>query len=390
MQKRLNKKNNNKFFTVLLILIFLILLFILLFTINFHEINRNTDQQKASTPDTLSQTDTLLKKDSVGKDTVTKKDTFLEIPPKPKKQEKKGTLKKEEDTTQRDTSKDSTQADTLASQQPKDSVDTSKIEPVDPCKSDTLEPWVYPDPSGGLHRKLLQVYFVSNKPLAIEWKFKDENDWKKYTGSPIKIESTKTLEFTARDSCGKQMSSRSEYYEIERKESSQYCPEGMEYIKVGTNRFCIDRYEWPNKKKSVPVSYISKYGASDSCYSVEKRLCTSDEWMLACMGPYSWKYPYGQVYEPYACSTHDTSVIASGSKPECRSFFGVYDMSGGLAEWTDTRAVENRQFYYVKGGFWESGPQSSCFEKRYSYYPQNRHNPVGFRCCKDVFEPGQK
>jgi hypothetical protein len=38
----------------------------------------------------------------------------------------------------------------------------------------------------------------------------------------------------------------------------------------------------------------------------------------------------------------------------------------------------------VMGGFWQSGPRSGCFDIRYSYFPQNRHNPVGFRCCKDI------
>jgi hypothetical protein len=59
-------------------------------------------------------------------------------------------------------------------------------------------------------------------------------------------------------------------------------------------------------------------------------------------------------------------------------------MSGNLAEWTNTPSARNKQFYNVMGGFWESGRQASCFERRYSYFPQNRHNPVGFRCCADT------
>ena len=62
-------------------------------------------------------------------------------------------------------------------------------------------------------------------------------------------------------------------------------------------------------------------------------------------------------------------------------------MSGNLLEWTSTRAAENGTFTYAMGGFWESGPKSACGDKRYSYYPQNRHNPVGFRCCGDLPEP---
>jgi len=109
--------------------------------------------------------------------------------------------------------------------------------------------------------------------------------------------------------------------------------------------------------------------------------------MVACAGPYTWKYPYGQRYEPYACVTHDTMAVPAGSRPECRTFFGAFDMSGNLLEWTGTRAVENNAFTYAMGGFWESGPKSGCQDKRYSYYPQNHHNPVGFRCCSDIKEP---
>jgi formylglycine-generating enzyme required for sulfatase activity len=118
--------------------------------------------------------------------------------------------------------------------------------------------------------------------------------------------------------------------------------------------------------------------------SRSKRLCSTEEWSLACSGPHSSAYPYGRLYESHACVTGDTAAWPSGFKPECRGYFDVYDMSGNLMEWTNTRSMTNRQFYNVMGGFWESGSASDCFGARYSYYPQNRHNPVGFRCCADA------
>ncbi len=253
----------------------------------------------------------------------------------------------------------------------------------DPCREDTIPPWVYPDPSGGLHYGKASVQLKADVPCFIEWKFKDEQQWRPYDGGPIRITQDNDLCFRAKDSCGNSMDARCERYEI-RPAPTGRCPEGMEYIKVGGAEFCIDRYEWPNKKGRKPLSYISLYQAIDSCFVQEKRLCTSDEWSLACGGVYSWKYAYGDTYEPHACNTRDTSVNPSGSCPECRGYFGVFDMSGNLAEWTNTRSNKNKEFYNVMGGFWESGPQSNCFDPRYSYYPQNRHNPVGFRCCKDV------
>jgi formylglycine-generating enzyme required for sulfatase activity len=64
-------------------------------------------------------------------------------------------------------------------------------------------------------------------------------------------------------------------------------------------------------------------------------------------------------------------------------------MSGNLAEWTSTQAKRNSRYYNVMGGYWESGPASGCYATRYGYYPQNRHNPVGFRCCKDFASSGK-
>ena len=256
--------------------------------------------------------------------------------------------------------------------------------PPGPCAADTVPPWVYPDPSGGLHRKAILVTFAATKPCSIEWKQDSAGPWRVYTGDTIRIAATAALYFRAHDSCGNSMEEREERYEIKPEETSRFCPRDMEYVKVGGTVFCIDKYEWPNRLKAMPLSFISLYNAMDSCVSAGKRLCTTDEWTLACTGPYGWKYPYGTAYEPHACVSHDSTARPSGSKPECRGYFDVYDMAGNRAEWTNTRSNRNPQFYNVKGGFWESGPHSSCFEVHYSYYPQNRHNPVGFRCCKDA------
>lgn len=260
-------------------------------------------------------------------------------------------------------------------------------QPVKGCGGDTSALWVYPDPSGGLHRRKVDVLFHANRPAVVHYRFQEDTGWTKYTGDPVVISATTTLHFDAIDSCGTVMEHRSEYYEIETARSSALCAKDMEQVQVGEMNFCIDRYEWPNRRGAIPRSYVSLYQAMDSCFSVGKRLCTVEEWAVACSGPYSWKYPYGQSYEPYACGTHDSVVAPSGSRPECRSFFGLFDMAGNLLEWTSTKAVENSSFYYVTGGFWESGPKSGCHDKRYSYYPQNRHNPVGFRCCSDVSAP---
>jgi hypothetical protein len=283
-------------------------------------------------------------------------------------------------------------ADTTATpdstMQQKETSDTSSV--IDKntlgatCADDTAAPWVYPDPSGGLHRKNINVKFVSSKPCTIEWKTDSAAAWKVYKGEVLPVTRSTELIFRAHDSCGNAMAERTELYELRPQETARFCPDGMEYVSVGATKFCIDRFEWPGKKGVAPLSYISIYSAMDSCIAAGKHLCTADEWIIACTGPHGWKYPYGNAYEPRACVSHDTCSRPSGSKPECRGYFDVYDMAGNLAEWTNTRSNKNPQFYNVNGGFWESGPHTGCFDSHYSYFPQNRHNPVGFRCCKEA------
>jgi hypothetical protein len=257
------------------------------------------------------------------------------------------------------------------------------------CAQDTQTVWVYPEPSGGLHHGPVTLRFRSNKPCAIVWQFSTDTAWHEYHDEAITLDTSAVVMWNAVDSCGNEMPTREELYEIETLKKTAECPADMELVKIGTMRFCIDRYEWPNRKGVLPIGYVSLYQAGDSCFARQKRLCSSEEWSLACGGPYSWNYPYGQSYEAHACVTSDTAPRPSGMKSECRAYFGIFDMSGNLSEWTSTPAKENRQFNNVMGGFWESGPRSGCQETRYSYFPQNRHNPVGFRCCKDIAGTGK-
>jgi len=256
---------------------------------------------------------------------------------------------------------------------------------VDPCLRDTLMPWVTPDPSGGLHRGAVAVRLTPNKAgLVIEWSMDGTGNWTRYDNQPVAISKNSTLHYRATDNCGRKMDARSKRYVFDTADRSSQCPPDMEHISADGKSFCIDAYGWPNRRGVTPGSFVSLFQAMDSCFSVRKRLCTSDEWTTACAGPEKWAYTYGNVYEGNSCVVRDTMAQRSGSRPECRGYFGVFDMSGNLGEWTSTTSPHDRSFNNVMGGFWASGSQSRCADARYSYFPQNRHNPVGFRCCRDV------
>jgi formylglycine-generating enzyme required for sulfatase activity len=254
------------------------------------------------------------------------------------------------------------------------------------CAKDTVAPWVYPDPSGGLHKKAVSVKLVANKACSVEWSFDMAKGWKVYDGKPISISKPAAIYYKAVDACGRRMDVKSKRYEFDL--SAARCPAGMEIVKAPGGEVCVDVYEWPNKKGAAPLAYVSLYQAMDSCFSARKRLCSSQEWTAACGGPSNWAYAYGDAYEWNACATRDTVARKSGSRPECRGYYGHFDMSGNLAEWTSTPAPQDKSFNNVMGGFWASGGQSGCSDARYSYFPQNRHNPVGFRCCVDAPSAG--
>lgn len=155
----------------------------------------------------------------------------------------------------------------------------------------------------------------------------------------------------------------------------------MAFIFSSAKRFCMDQYEWPNRRYKKPVSFVSFSQAADSCRALGKRLCTAPEWTEACSDFGRQDYPYGDVYEPGSCPTERNEAQKSGKSTECMSYFGVYDMSGNLSEWSATPAPENVSFYKVMGGFWGSHSASRCGDYQYSFYPQNQSIAVGFRCC---------
>lgn len=398
MQKHQKKEKSTSKSTLLWVILLLLLIFLLFWILRSHKngYSEKNDSQISdstlisdsvhnidTTESIIATTDTIPSRDSISDTVISVIDSSLISvidSSKIKKVDKKKAVSKRIDST---LSPPVVQKDSAVADSGETSTD-SIIFTTDLCIEDTASLWVYPDPSGGLHRKAIAVALIANKTCTIRYRILGSQSWIEYRGEDIMVDSTLTLQFEAIDSCGKKMEMREEYYEIEILQTNSPCGSEMELVTVGNSSFCIDRYEWPNQKGAIPKAYVSLYQAMDSCYSVGKRLCTSEEWMLACSGPQTWSYPYGQRYERYACVTHGKSVSHSGSKPECRSFFGAYDMSGSLLEWTSTRVTDKRQFYYVMGGFWESGQQSGCSDKRYSYYPENQHNPVGFRCCADI------
>jgi len=163
------------------------------------------------------------------------------------------------------------------------------------------------------------------------------------------------------------------------------CPAGMAYIDGG---FCIDIFEYPNEKDVRPLSGARPEEAVSICESEGKRLCTMDEWINSCSGRAGREFPYGSSFRDRTCSDFSSSkavaVAPSGSFNECRSDYGVFDLSGNVAEWVSDGG-DGEQFVKI-GGSHESysSLQLTCFSGK-SPGGETPYSDAGFRCCADSY-----
>ena len=177
-------------------------------------------------------------------------------------------------------------------------------------------------------------------------------------------------------------------------------------------RFCIDRYEYPNEFGKLPTLGVNWDEARLVCLSKGKRLCTADEWTLACEGEGRLPYPYGYSRDTTACNIDKPYIIpndaalatpategaemarldqreSAGNRPACVSTYGVFDMTGNADEWVDyERGTQERAPFRsgLKGGYW--GPvRNRCRPITATHNRWHHGYQIGFRCCRDP-DPG--
>jgi hypothetical protein len=186
---------------------------------------------------------------------------------------------------------------------------------------------------------------------------------------------------------------------------AEFAPTGKCASNTAHKKFCIDRFEYPNKPGEKPVIMKTWYEARDTCKSLGKRLCGESEWTLACEGQERLPYPYGYQRNAEACNidkphpdvnekaladprTRDAEVERlwqgepSGSREACVSPYGVHDMTGNVDEWVVNESGKPYQSG-LKGGYWgpvrtRCRPMTTAHGEDFSFYQ------IGFRCCGDV------
>jgi formylglycine-generating enzyme required for sulfatase activity len=155
--------------------------------------------------------------------------------------------------------------------------------------------------------------------------------------------------------------------------------------------FCIDRFEYPNIPGTKPQTSATWETAAASCREQRKILCSESQWERACAGPDNHVWSFGDPYVAGECNIKTNSVEPSGSRKNCFSFDGVYDMNGNVAEWVYARPGAGARPRPEGGRLLKGGRHSDwpiftrcSFRDFRPMGDQNREN--GFRCCAPLIE----
>jgi formylglycine-generating enzyme required for sulfatase activity len=154
-----------------------------------------------------------------------------------------------------------------------------------------------------------------------------------------------------------------------------------------------------------PVGDVDWCDAWAFCAWAGKRLCgkvgggplppadaadaSAGEWMHACAGDPPRAFPYGDVFDPSACTTGLTAAPPPpvGSAAKCVGAYPeLFDMSGGIEEWeNDCSATTGpADMCNARGGsFFYTDPASLACASEDLRGRGERHTDVGIRCCGD-------
>jgi formylglycine-generating enzyme required for sulfatase activity len=167
----------------------------------------------------------------------------------------------------------------------------------------------------------------------------------------------------------------------------------------------------PQLHSNLPVGGVSWYGANEYCQTIGRRLPTEAEWERAARGPNNFIYPWGNSWDNSAADTsvgdqRPSTPHQVKSRPINMSGFGVFDMSGVLAQWVSDWYFQD---YYpqleaqglainptgptsgvekvLRGGSWQSPPFFARAVNRLHMPPGVNSNAIylwmGFRCAAD-------
>jgi len=164
---------------------------------------------------------------------------------------------------------------------------------------------------------------------------------------------------------------------------------------VPVTGFSMDRYEVSNLQYTqfdpqhsyaeedmlLPAVDVTWDEAKLFCESVNKRLPTMDEWLLAAGGEETWDYPWGNQFDHTRLNSADNrdtdNLMAIGSFPAGATPSGIHDLLGNASEWV----IGSDQRPQIQlGGSWQHfGLVNS---RTFVETLQSAPNSIGFRCVQ--------
>jgi iron(II)-dependent oxidoreductase len=165
---------------------------------------------------------------------------------------------------------------------------------------------------------------------------------------------------------------------------------------------------WEDPKFNAPeqpVVGVTWKEARKYCQWKNQELPTEAQWEKASRGKRPITYPWGNE-PPDKTKLNFNSVLGHpapvGSYEAGKSDYGVYDLSGNVAEWVrdwhypeyylyspkkNPPGPEKGQYKVIRGGHWMSNDEDVRLTYRNATVPKIRSKTVGFRC---VAEASQK
>ncbi len=154
-------------------------------------------------------------------------------------------------------------------------------------------------------------------------------------------------------------------------------------------------------RENYPIRYVSLYDAEafaawrSALEGKSYRLPTEQEWEKAA----GWDpaeehyYTYGFHSDTIDCTWCNYSNCVGGptvvgyyngegGRHDAKSYYGCYDMSGNLWEWTSS--IYSGSSRVIRGGYWYGNASNCRVSGRNGSNPANRDYSIGFRCVVDL------
>ncbi len=150
----------------------------------------------------------------------------------------------------------------------------------------------------------------------------------------------------------------------------------------------------PQWSLDFPVVWVSPEDGEAYCRWRGGRLPTDQEWEKAARGVDGRIFPWGNEFpEATPPNVGSGKLEPVGNRPGDQSPYGVFDLAGNAAEFTDSVvSFENHAVHTLRGGSYRGSTGNALtFVRFLGVPPDDRQESVSFRCAYDSLPspPGQ-